>query len=244
MAAVSFELFDGEFASVVGPSGCGKSTLLNCIAGLVPYQGSLCFAGRPISGPGPDRAIVFQAAWLLPWRTVLGNVLYGLELQRFPRAEALERATRLLMLVGLGGRESSFPHQLSGGMQQRVNLARALAVDPKLLLLDEPFSALDAITRECMQEELLGIWAGSGKTALFITHQMDEAVYLSDRVFVMTRQPGKVREVLPVDLPRPRDFRMKQLPRFAELVGRIRELIRQEVGQQKPHTGEGAVLPT
>ncbi|HEY6959466.1 MAG TPA: ABC transporter ATP-binding protein [Candidatus Limnocylindria bacterium] len=226
---VSLEIGEGEFVAIVGPSGCGKTTFLNAIDGLIPItSGALALDGRTIAGPGHDRALVFQQPSLLPWRTVMGNVAYGLELQGVAKPEARERAHRYVELVGLHGFEESFPLELSGGMQQRVNLARALAVDPEVLLLDEPFAALDAQTRETMQHELLRVWNETRKTAVFITHDIVEAVYLADRVIVFTGRPGRVKEVVRVDLPRPRDLRIKLDPRFLAFQTRIWESIREE----------------
>ena len=226
---VSCEIADGEFVAVVGPSGCGKTTFLNAIDGLLPItSGALALDGRPIVGPGHDRAMVFQQPSLLPWRTVMGNIAYGLELQGVSKPEAQDRARRFVELVGLHGFEESFPLELSGGMQQRVNLARALAVDPEVLLLDEPFAALDAQTRETMQHELLRVWNETRKTAVFITHDIVEAVYLADRVIVFTGRPGRVKEVVRIDLERPRELRIKLDPRFLAIQARIWESIRQE----------------
>ena len=226
---ISLDVRDGEFLSIVGPSGCGKTTFLNAVDGLVPISGgSLTLNGRPITKPGRDRAMVFQQPSLLPWRTVMGNVMYGVEILGVGKDEARSRAERFVDLVGLRGFEESYPLELSGGMQQRVNLARALAVDPEVLLLDEPFAALDAQTRETMQHELLGIWNQTRKTAVFITHDIVEAVYLADRVIVFTARPGRVKEILNVDIPRPRDLRVKREPRFVEIETRIWESIREE----------------
>ena len=184
---VDLQVMEGEFLSIVGPSGCGKTTFLSVVDGLIPATaGTITVDGREVNAPGPDRAMVFQDASLLPWRTVLGNVVYGLECQRVPAREARERARHFIDMVGLSGFEQHYPHELSGGMQQRVNLARALVMDPQILLMDEPFAALDAQTRELMQEELLQIWLKARKTVLFITHQIDEAIFLSDRVVVFT----------------------------------------------------------
>jgi len=228
---VDLDVRPGELVSIVGPSGCGKTTFLNAVDGLLPISGgSLSLNGRPISGPGRDRAMVFQQASLLPWRSVLGNVLYGLELQgRLPRAAARDRAREFIELVGLHGFEEAYPSELSGGMQQRVNLARALATDPEMLLLDEPFASLDAQTREFMQLELLKIWARTSKTALFITHDIKEAIYLGDRVAVFTARPGRVKQVVEIDLPRPRELRIKREPRFIEYEDLIWTSIEQEV---------------
>ncbi len=228
----TLDIAEGELVAIVGPSGCGKTTFLNAVDGLLPItSGSLSLDGRLIDRPGHDRALVFQQPSLLPWRTVIDNVLYGLELLGTPRAEARPRAQRFVDLVGLSGFEESYPLELSGGMQQRCNLARALAVDPDVLLLDEPFAALDAQTRETMQHELLRIWNETRKTAVFITHDIVEAVYLADRVIVFTARPGRVKEVLRVDLPRPRDLRVKREPRFVEIQSRIWESIREEAAR-------------
>jgi ABC-type nitrate/sulfonate/bicarbonate transport system ATPase subunit len=229
----TLDIADGEFICIVGPSGCGKTTLLNALDGLLPItSGTLSLNGRPISGPGPDRGMVFQQPSLLPWRTVMGNIIYGLEIQGLGKAQARERAGRLLDLVGLRGFEESFPLELSGGMQQRVNLARALAVDPEVLLLDEPFAALDSQTRETMQQELLRIWNETRKTAVFITHDIVEAVYLADRVAVFSARPGRVKQVVTIDLPRPRDLRIKRDPRFVEIETGIWESIREEAARE------------
>jgi NitT/TauT family transport system ATP-binding protein len=212
----TLDVRSGEFVAIVGPSGCGKTTFLSAVDGLVPISGGVLeLNGASISKPGPDRAMVFQQASLLPWRTVLGNITYGLEMQgRMPKAERRAHAQALVELVGLSGFESAYPLELSGGMQQRVNLARALATDPELLLLDEPFAALDAQTREFMQGELLRIWGETRKTALFITHDIKEAVFLADRVLVFSRRPGRVKECVEIDLPRPRELGLKRTPGF------------------------------
>jgi NitT/TauT family transport system ATP-binding protein len=227
----SLDVRSGEFVSLVGPSGCGKTTLLNAVDGLIPISsGTLTLDGRSITKPGEDRAMVFQQPSLLPWRTVLGNVVYGLELQGgLPRGEAKERALGLVKLVGLSGFEQSYPSELSGGMQQRVNLARALAIDPQILLLDEPFAALDAQTREFMQLELLRVWAATRKTMLFVTHDIKEAVYLADRVIVFTARPGRVKLSVPIDLPRPRQLGIKRETRFVEYEDLIWSSIEEEL---------------
>ena len=226
---VNLSIADGEFVSIVGPSGCGKTTFLSVVDGLIPAtEGRILVDGAAVTRPGPDRAVVFQDASLLPWRTVLNNVLYGLECIGVPRREARERARRFVALVGLDGFEHNYPHELSGGMQQRVNLARALVMDPKILLMDEPFAALDAQTREAMQEELLRIWKAAGKTVLFITHQIDEAIFLSDRVIVFSARPGRVRESISVEIERPRALRLKREPRFHALEDSIWTLIHDE----------------
>jgi len=228
---VSLDIRPGEFVSIVGPSGCGKTTFLNAVDGMQPISGgALELNGQPISHPGPDRAMVFQQASLLPWRTVLGNVVYGLELLgNTSKRQRTERARDFIRLVGLEGFEEAFPTELSGGMQQRVNLARALATDPEMLLLDEPFAALDAQTREFMQRELLRIWGETRKTALFITHDIKEAVYLADRVMVFTRRPGRVKTCLEIDLPRPRELNIKRDARFLMYEDEIWRSIEEEV---------------
>jgi NitT/TauT family transport system ATP-binding protein len=227
----SLDIRAGEFVSIVGPSGCGKTTFLNAVDGLQPISGgTLELNGKPIQRPGPDRAMVFQQASLLPWRTVLGNVLYGVELQRRgSKSDRVARAREFIHLVGLAGFEDAFPTELSGGMQQRVNLARALATDPEMLLLDEPFAALDAQTREFMQRELLRIWGETRKTALFITHDIKEAVYLADRVMVFSRRPGRVKTCVEIDLPRPRELSIKRDARFLEYEDDIWRSIEEEV---------------
>lgn len=219
------ELARNDFVCVVGPSGCGKTTFLNAIAGFIPvHSGTLQLDGHDILGPGPDRAMVFQQASLLPWRTVLANVTYGLELGRsMKRGEARERARDLLDLVGLSAFCDKYPGQLSGGMQQRVNLARALAVEPELLLLDEPFASIDAQTREVMQGELLRICAARGVTALFVTHDITEAVFLADRVCVFSPRPGRIITEVTVPFDRPRDQQIRRSPQFLRVVDEVSE---------------------
>ncbi len=220
----------GEFLCLVGPSGCGKTTFLYCLDGLLPLtDGRILLDGKPIAGPGPDRAMVFQSPSLLPWRTVLRNVTYGLELQGVPLRQALPRAREMIALVGLDGFEHYHPSELSGGMQQRVNLARALVMDAEVILLDEPFASLDAQTREFMQAELMRIWQETRRTAIFITHQINEAIYLADRVVVLSARPGRVKSILPVAVPRPRELRVKRTPAFLELEDHIWSLIEEEV---------------
>lgn len=214
---ISFEINDGEFLSIVGPSGCGKTTLLRLVAGLArPDAGKIVIDGKEIRGPGPERAVVFQDFALLPWADVLSNVSFGLKLRGVPKRARQEHARRLIELVGLTGFEKSFPGQLSGGMRQRVGLARALAVEPKYLLMDEPFGSLDEISRRVMQEELLRIWERDKKTAVFITHSVEEAVFLSDRIVIMHAQPGRIADVLDVRLPRPRTRQLEDTPEFLE----------------------------
>ena len=203
---IDLEVADREFVAIVGPSGCGKTTCLRMVAGFeFPSAGSVSVDRRRVTGPGPDRAVVFQQFALFPWKTVAANVGFGLQMAGAPRARIREQVERCLRLVGLEGAERRYPYQLSGGMQQRVGLARALAVDPDVLLMDEPFASVDAQTREVLQEELLQILARDRKTMVFITHSIDEAIILGDRVAVMTSHPGRVKEVLDVEFPRPRD---------------------------------------
>ena len=205
LADVTLSIRDKEFISIIGPSGCGKTTLLKMIDGLIPCDdGKILIDGKQVLAPGPDRAVVFQSFALLPWRTVLANVEFSLELRQLPKDERTKIARDYISRVGLIDFENHYPHELSGGMQQRAGLARALAVNPSILLMDEPFGAVDAQTRQLLQEELLELWQRERKTVIFITHSMDEAVYLSDRVVVMTPRPGKVAEILDVPLPRPR----------------------------------------
>jgi NitT/TauT family transport system ATP-binding protein len=227
---VNLTVSDGEFVSIVGPSGCGKTTFLSVVDGLIPAtSGRILVDGEVVSKPGPDRAVVFQDASLLPWRTVLANIRYGLECQGVNAREAKDRADHFIGMVGLTGFEHHYPYELSGGMQQRVNLARALVMDPKILLMDEPFASLDAQTRELMQEELLQIWVKANKTVLFVTHQIDEAIYLSDRVVVFSGRPGKVKTDIAVEIERPRKLGVKREPRFHAIEDRIWGLIEEDV---------------
>ncbi|HEV8676792.1 MAG TPA: ABC transporter ATP-binding protein [Methylomirabilota bacterium] len=224
---VSLTVEEGEFVTVLGPSGCGKSTLLHILAGLLPpTRGRIVFEGLPEGGP--VSAIVFQEHALFPWRTVLGNVAFGLEVRGLPEAARQARVRALLELVGLQGFGDRYPHQLSGGMRQRVAIARALAVEPALLLMDEPFSALDAQSRALMQLELLALWERTRKSVLYVTHQIQEAVLLGDRVVVMTRRPGRVLTVRAVDLPRPRDERTLLAPAFLQLVDECWQLVKKD----------------
>jgi len=205
LSDISLQIAEGEFVSIVGPSGCGKSTLLYMVGGFVaPSRGAVSVAGKPVTGPGPDRGPVFQEFALFPWKTVLGNVMYGLLQQGMSRPEAEAKARALISLVRLTGYERFYPKELSGGMKQRVAIARTLAYGPTILLMDEPFGALDAHTRTGLQNELLEIWERDRKTVLFVTHSVEEAVFLSDRVVVLTRSPGRVKATVDIDLPRPR----------------------------------------
>jgi NitT/TauT family transport system ATP-binding protein len=230
LRSVSIGIHEREFVSIVGASGCGKTTLLRLLDGLIePSSGSVAIDGRVVGKPGPERAFVFQQDSLLPWRSVTDNSLLGPELQHKNMNAARRLAADFLRLVGLFGFDKHYPHELSGGMRQRVNLARALTVEPEVLLMDEPFAALDAQTREIMQAELLRIWRETQKTVVFVTHQIDEAVYLSDRVLVFTVRPGRLKEEVPIDLPRPRDLSVKRTPEFVQYTDRIWRLIEQEV---------------
>ncbi len=202
---ISLDVAAGEFLCLVGPSGCGKSTLLYIVGGFVqPTEGTVAVNGKPVTGPGPDRGPVFQEFALFPWKTVLGNVMYGPLERGLARSKAEEKARALIALVHLTGYENFYPKELSGGMKQRVAIARTLAYGPSILLMDEPFGALDAHTRTGMQKELLEIWERDRKTVLFVTHSVEEAVFLSDRVVVLTRSPGRIKDTVRIDLPRPR----------------------------------------
>ena len=227
VSGATLDVAAGEFVALVGPSGCGKTTFLNAVDGLVAIdEGALLLDGRPITEPGGDRAMVFQQPSLLPWRTVAGNVAYGLETQGgHSRADIAARTAHHIELVGLRGFEHAYPSELSGGMQQRVNLARALATDPVVLLLDEPFASLDAQTREVMQAELLRIWNAAKKTVVFVTHQIEEAVYLSDRVVVMSARPGRILAEIQIDLPRPRPLEVKRSAEFTAYADQIWKLL-------------------
>ena len=225
---VSFSVRNNEFVCLLGPSGCGKTTLIRVIAGLIrPDRGEIRVDGKAVTAPGRDRCMVFQQFGLLLWRTVLGNVEFGLEIEGVSRGERQRTARDYLALVGLSGFEDYYPHQISGGMQQRVGIARALSKQPDFLLMDEPFGAVDAQTREQLQEELLKIWAKTNNTVIFVTHSIDESIYLSDRVIIMQSRPGRIKEEVKIDLPRPRwEGDVKADPRFAELRAAIRESLR------------------
>ncbi len=225
---VGFQVGDGEFVSIVGPSGCGKTTLVRIIGGLIPRdRGEVSIGGRVVRTPSKDVGIVFQNFGLYPWRTVMGNVEFPLELDGLPRAERREIAARYLDLVGLRGFERHYPHELSGGMQQRVGIARAFTRKPTVLLMDEPFGSLDAQTREDLQAEFLRIWERTATTVIFITHSIDEAVYLSSRVIVLSRPPGRVQEIIPVDLPGTRwDRDVRSETGFIDACAHIRGLLR------------------
>jgi len=225
----TLDVAEGEFLAIVGPSGCGKSTFLNVVAGLVaPAAGEIMVYGKPVTGPGPDRAVVFQDYALMPWRTVESNVRFGLEMQHRIDSDTGAKVARYIKMVGLQGFERSYPRELSGGMRQRVGLARALVTEPRLLLMDEPFAAVDAMTREIMQEELTKIVATTGQPIIFITHGVDEAVTLADRIAVVTNRPGRIKEIIKVDLPRPRSRASRQLPAFQALRDRVWDLLSDE----------------
>jgi NitT/TauT family transport system ATP-binding protein len=230
LQATDLAVQENDFITILGPSGCGKSTLLRMVAGLdAPSTGTIELDGRVVTGPGADRGMVFQSYTLFPWLTVRQNVCFGLREKGMPAAQQEEIAHRFIQQVGLKGFEDHYPKQLSGGMQQRTALARALANNPRILLMDEPFGALDHQTRELMQELLLGIWEAERKTVLFVTHDIDEAIFMANRVVVMTARPGRIKCDLPVPLPHPRHYSMKTTPPFAELKARLTEEIRVEV---------------
>ncbi len=229
LSDINVDVGEGEFVTVVGPSGCGKTTLLRILGGLLRRtSGDVVLAGSPVDGPRRDIGIVFQNPILLPWRTVLDNAMLPAEVLGLPREKYRERARDLLKMVGLQGFEDKYPMELSGGMQQRAAITRALLHDPAILLMDEPFGALDAMTREQMNLELQRIWRESGKTILLITHSIPEAVFLGDRILVMTPRPGKLAEVIPVDISRPRSLDVMATPRFGEITHEIRALFAQK----------------
>jgi NitT/TauT family transport system ATP-binding protein len=224
---VSFSVNEGEFVSVLGPSGCGKTTVLNIVAGFVRQtDGTVVVDGNPVNGPGPDRGVVFQSHALFPWKTVLGNVVFGLRMRGVPRAERTARGLEFLELVGLSGFERKYPHELSGGMQQRLGVARVLANEPAVMLMDEPFASIDAQTRRKLQEDLTHIFEKRRPTVFFVTHDVDEAVFLSDRVVVLSQRPSRVQEIVTVDLPRPRAWRTTaELAEFRATANRVNALL-------------------
>jgi len=230
LQATNLDVAENDFVTILGPSGCGKSTLLRIVAGLdQPTAGEVLLDGRPVRGPGADRGMVFQSYTLFPWLTVRDNVCFGLRERGMPRAQQLEVADAFLAKVGLRGFEHHYPKQLSGGMQQRTAIARALANGPRMLLMDEPFGALDHQTRELMQELLLGIWEAEKKTVLFVTHDIDEAVFMGSRVVVMSARPGRIKLDRAVPLPHPRHYSVKTTPAFTELKAELTEQVRVEV---------------
>jgi NitT/TauT family transport system ATP-binding protein len=230
---INLEIKSGEFFVIVGPSGCGKSTLLDLLGGLTrPTSGRILIGGSPVAGPALDRGLVFQQYALFPWRTAQKNVEFGLEAKGVPSRERADRARRFLHMVGLAEFHDRYPHELSGGMKQRVAIARSLAYDPDVLLMDEPFAALDALTRETLQGELLRIWEESGKTIVFITHGIDEAVYLGQRVAVMTSRPGSIKQVIDIPLEsRSREEDLRGTPEFSQLRHEVWSLLRDEFRQ-------------
>ena len=233
---------EGEFLTIVGPSGCGKSTFLNLVAGLwFPAAGEVLVDGKPVTGPAQDRAVVFQEYALMPWRTVVGNVRFGLEMQRRIDQSTDDKIAHYIELVGLTGFEESYPRELSGGMRQRVGLARALATEPRIMLMDEPFAAVDALTREVMQDELAQIMEKTGQTIIFITHSVDEAITLGDRIVVVSNRPGRVKEIIPVTIPRPRNGRkIRHLPEYGDIRDRIWELLGGQAESKARPSGGGA----
>jgi NitT/TauT family transport system ATP-binding protein len=232
---VSLDVQQREFLALLGPSGCGKSTLLYLIGGFLPVEtGAIAVNGEPVKAPGPDRGIVFQHFALFPWKTVRDNILYGLERQNMPKAERLERAQHFIDLVGLTGFEDSYPSQLSGGMKQRTALARTLAFDPSIMLMDEPFGALDAQTRHLMQAELLGIWQRTPKTVIFVTHDVQEAVYLADRVAVMSARPGQIKTIVDTRFDK-NDASVFKTKGFVDKVDELWNLVRDEAIKAERH---------
>ena len=229
LQATDLTVAENDFITILGPSGCGKSTLLRMVAGLdTPTTGSITLDGKAVNGPGADRGMVFQSYTLFPWLNIEQNIRFGLRERGLPEAQQKERAAYFIAKVGLRGFEQHFPKQLSGGMQQRTAIARALANDPKILLMDEPFGALDNQTRVLMQELLLGIWEAERKTVLFVTHDIDEAIFMANRVAVFSARPGRIKTELAVDLPHPRHYTVKTTPEFMALKARLTEEIRVE----------------
>ena len=233
---VDFEVRDNDFVTILGPSGCGKSTMLRIVAGLDhPTSGRVLLDGRPVEGPGADRGMVFQSYTLFPWLTIEQNIRFGLRERGMPESQQKERAQYFIAKVGLRGFEQHFPKQLSGGMQQRTAIARALANDPKILLMDEPFGALDNQTRVLMQELLLGIWEAERKTVMFVTHDIDEAIFMANRVAVFSARPGRIKSEIAVNLPHPRHYTIKTSPEFMDLKARLTEEIRAESMAAEAH---------
>ena len=243
----NLDIREGEFFTLLGPSGCGKSTFLNVLAGLARKSGgSISIDSQPASGINREQGVVFQGYALFPWRTVLQNIEVGLEIRKIPKRERRETAEQFLHLVGLAGFGQRYPHELSGGMRQRVAIARSLAYSPSLLLMDEPFAALDAQTREILQSELLRIWEQHKTTIVFITHSLDEAIYLSDRIAVMTHRPGRIKSVLDIALPRPRPAEIRHAPAFVQLREQAWDVLRDEVAFASGHRQQplAPLLPT
>ena len=233
---VDFDVAENDFVTILGPSGCGKSTMLRIVAGLDhPTSGRVLLGGRPVEGPGADRGMVFQSYTLFPWLTIEQNIRFGLRERGMPESQQKERAQYFIAKVGLRGFEQHFPKQLSGGMQQRTAIARALANDPKILLMDEPFGALDNQTRVLMQELLLGIWEAERKTVMFVTHDIDEAIFMANRVAVFSARPGRIKSEIAVNLPHPRHYTIKTSPEFMDLKARLTEEIRAESMAAEAH---------
>ena len=238
IADFSLAVNEGEFVSIVGPSGCGKSTFLHIVGGFESAgRGTVRLNGKAVVAPGPDRGMMFQEFSLYPWRSVFGNVVWPLEVQGYPKGEREQIAEKFLRKVGLLHFRDHYPAELSGGMKQRVALARVLAFDPNVLLMDEPFGALDAQTRELMQEELQAIWQENKKTVLFITHDIEEAIYLGDRVIVFTARPGRIKEEVRIDLPRPRGIEVKKTAAYMDYRNRVWDLLRDEVLKARAEFG-------
>jgi NitT/TauT family transport system ATP-binding protein len=238
IADFSLAVNEGEFVSIVGPSGCGKSTFLHIVGGFeTAGGGTIKLHGKAVAAPGPDRGMMFQEFSLYPWRSVFGNVVWPLEVQGYPKGEREQIAEKFLRKVGLLHFRDHYPAELSGGMKQRVALARVLAFDPNVLLMDEPFGALDAQTRELMQEELQAIWQENKKTVLFITHDIEEAIYLGDRVIVFTARPGRIKEEVRIDLPRPRGIEVKKTAAYMDYRNRVWDLLRDEVLKARAEFG-------
>lgn len=238
LEGINLQVYENEFVAIVGPSGCGKTTLLNIVAGLLPYrEGRAMVDGKEIHGPGPDRGVVFQEHAILPWRTVARNIGHGLELQRVPKDETKRRVQEYIDLVGLSGFEDRYPHELSGGMKQRVAVARTLCADPVIMLMDEPFAAVDAQTRITLQDELNRIVMATHKTILFITHSVEEAAFLGDRCIVFSRRPGQIKTEIKIDIPREERVwkDMGTNPKFTEARDKILRLVRQEVTSDDEH---------
>ncbi len=230
LGGINLDIKEGEFLAIVGPSGCGKSTFLEIVAGLIKAtSGSIYIDGAPIDGPDHNRGIVFQGYALFPWRTVLGNVAYGLEEKGVPEKEREEICGQYISLVGLSGFENRYPYELSGGMKQRVAIARALAYNPDILLMDEPFAALDAQSREILQDEILRIWEETKKTVVFVTHNIEEAVFLADRIAVMSARPGRIKKIIDVPLSRPRLEEHRLIQDFMKIRQDVGRLVREEV---------------
>ncbi len=239
---LNLEVTEGDFICLVGPSGCGKTTFLRILDGLIPYDsGDILLDGHRVLKPGIDKGFVFQDSSLLPWRTVVDNIILGLELHGVPLHQARGRAQQYIELVGLAGFEQHYPYELSGGMQQRVNLARALIIEPQILLMDEPFAALDAQTREIMQLELLKMWERAKTTVIFVTHQIEEAIYLADRVVVFSSRPATIKADIPIALGRPRALSVKRSPEFLVYIDQIWSIIEAEV--QKSMAEQSALNP-